>query len=233
MYVSSNKPSNKPTLLESVRVSENPSLKPFRIPTFSPAKDHLISISFSQPSLLPTKSSYYPSALPSVELLITGFKIELNNVAIQSKDTETLESIADVFLNLFQTSGSVSVVDVNAYVDDTFVENRYLQDVSTNIVIEIIGRPKNTQSSGFVSSVENIVSSNDDTLLTSLRTVMPKLSGMNVSGVRTERPSYIPSSTRQPSEEPSESQSPTVISEQVLSAVVGGAAVSVEYYWIL
>ena len=176
---------------------------------------------------------HYPSALPSIELLITGLNVELTNVAIQSNDNEALDSIADVYIQLFQGSDVVTVVQVNAYVDDTFVENRYLQDVSTNIVIEIIGRPKNTQSSGFVSSVENIVSSNDDTLLTSLRTVMPKLSGMNVSGVRTERPSYIPSSTRQPSEEPSESQSPTVISEQVLSAVVGGAAVSVEYYWIL
>ena len=159
-------------------------------------------------------------------MLTTGLNIKLNNVAIQSKDTETLESIADVFFQLFQSSDSVSVAQINAYVDDTFTENRYLQDVSTNIVIEIIGRTKHTQSSGFISSIENIVISNNDKLSNSFRTVMPTLSGMNVSGVRTDRPSYMPSSSHQPSEEPSESQAPTVISEQVISAVVGGAAVS-------
>ena len=201
-----------PSVALSNKPSSRPSLAPIIMPSIFPS---------SRPSV-----GHYPSTLPSVELLITGLNVDLTNVAIQSNDIETLESIANVFLNLFQSSDVVTVVQVKAYVDDTFVENRYLQDVSTNILIEIIGRPKNTQSSGFVSSVEDIVSSNDDTLLTSLRALMPTLSGMNVSGVRTERPSYMPSSSHQPSEEPSESQAPTVISEQVLSAVVSGAAVS-------
>ena len=171
-------------------------------------------------------------------MITTGVNIELNNVAIQSNDIETLESIADVFFQLFESSDNISVVRVNAYVDDTFTKNRYLQDISTKILIEIIGRAKHTQSSGFtssgfISSVENVVSSNDNILSTSLRAVLPTFSGMNVSGVRTDRPSYMPSSSHQPSEEPSESQAPTVISEQILSAVVGGAAVSVEYFKML
>ena len=154
--------------------------------------------------------------------------MQLNNVSIQANETETMESIANVFEELLESSSVFSFVQVNASIDDTFVENRYLQDVSTKLSIEIIGRLKNTLPLGFAPFVDNLISSNTEMLLSSLKQIMPTLSSMNVTGVRSEMPSNMPSSSRQPSEKPSESHAPTVTSKQVISAVVGGAAVSIE-----
>ena len=184
--------------------------------------------SFNTSTIAASKSSSNPSAFPSAQLSLASINIELNNVSIQANETGTMESITNEFKEFLEISSGFSVVQVNAYIDDIFVENRYLQDISTKLAIEIIGRLRNTQSSGFIPFVENLISSNYETLLTSLKKIMPTLSSMNLTGVRSDIPSHIPSSSRQPSEEPSESHVPTVTSKQVLSAVVSGAAVSIK-----
>ena len=188
----------------------------------------------------PTSTSISNSQYPSIESTIAqtvNLQMVLNGVSLSSVERNLLlNEIANIFQSFIseQMPGiNVTSATVTVHEPGRFIRRMMLTSTTINIELRAIrdqpiANISQTGYTGLVSSIITFLNSNSNELRDILNDVLPGLTGITIM-TTSEIPTFSPTLSHIPSEEPSTSNKPTSLETLLtlsIQAAVGGAAVS-------